>query len=303
MSNFAIVNNVFRHDLRKQYIEEFTDNHLLVLIYMQKFKTYSGEMNFCIGWLFDDLEISYYQTQKDLISCLQDLINWNLIVLINDVVKINKNTRLQVILPVYEARFTKILFTEIDKILKLDIDIRIKKTMLFLYCDIASWIDLKGYCYTSFEYFRRDINTTSDNRINDALQTLNQHMLIDYKNVGQIISEGSVEQGNNVYVLCCNEDYKEKLSRGVENRTRKYREKKVKIYEGRKSNYQRSLKQKLNYLWIKYNEENITDEELEELKKKEEEYYSFRKLDDDVDEIPFVLFDPNAEDENEELLG
>lgn len=295
MNYFAIVNNVFRHDLGKQYIKEFNDNHLLLLVYIQKFKGYSGEMNFCLGWLFDDLKINY-NLQQDLINCFSDLVKWNLIDLINEVDNINRNTRLQVAISEYDDRFTQVLFNEVEKIFNLDIDIRTKKTMLFLYTDIASWIDTKGYCYTSYHYFKQDLNTKSDNRINDSLKLLKENKLIDYDKPGQVLVDNQITQGNNIYVLCSDKDYKDNLARGLANRRKQYVEGKAKIYKGEQSNYQRSIKQKLNNLWKKYNKNKITDIELKELGKLEKEYYELIKLDKDkLEKLNFITIDVREE--------
>ena len=302
MNYFAIVNNVFRHDLGKQYIKEFNDNHLLLLVYIQKFKGYSGEMNFCLGWLFDDLKINY-NLQQDLINCFSDLVKWNLIDLINEVDNINRNTRLQVAISEYDDRFTQVLFNEVEKIFNLDLDIRTKKTMLFLYTDIASWIDTKGYCYTSYHYFKQDLNTKSDNRINDSLKLLKENKLIDYESVGEIIIDGKVTKGNNIYVLCNNKDYKTNLSRGVANRKKQYEEGKAKVHKGEQSNYQRSVRQRLNNLWKKYNNNTIVYDELKELDKKQKVYYELIKHDPDkLAETNFVTinFDVNVEVKEED---
>ena len=165
--------------------------------------------------------------------------------------------------------------------------------MLFLYCDIVSRIDSKGYCFPSFESFKMDLNTTSDNRINDALKLLQNNNLIAYGNVGQILVDGKVQQGNNVYVLCCQEGYKDILQRGLANRKKQYVEGKVTIHKGKISNKKRSIKQRINNLWKKYDDGDITDGELAELEKKEQEYYNLIKLDKEkVNNTPFVLFNP-----------
>lgn len=287
---YAIINNVFRHDL-KQYNKEFTDNHLLLLVYIQKFKTYSGGMDFCLGWIFDDLKINY-NLRQDLISCFTDLVKWDLITLITDVDKINRNTRLQVLIPEYDNRFTQILFVEVEKIFNLDIDIRTKKTMLFLYVDIASWIDSKKYCYTSYYYFMQDLNTKSNNRVHNSLELLKKYKLIDYERVGEIVIDGRVTTGNNIYVLCSDEDYKSNLARGLANRKKDYEEKNAKIFKGEQSNNQRSVRMRLNNLWSKNHNNTINYDEYVELDEKQKEYKELIKHDEvKLAETPFVEID------------
>lgn len=308
MGNFVMVKNCFRKDLFQQYIEEFNENHLLVLMYMQRFTAINrGEINFTFDWLFEDLEINKSSTRKELINSLFDLVDMGLIELVKDIDrdKVNKNTRIRTYAIEYEDNFTKIYDNEIYKIFDSDIDFRMKKTMLFLYVDIASRIDTKGYCYPSFLSFKSDINTTSDSRINDSLQMLKEFELIDYDNVGQIAIGGQVTQGNNVYVLCCQEGYKDILQRGLANRKKQYVEGKVTIHKGKISNKKRSIKLKLNNLWEKYDDGDIIDEELAELEKKEQEYYNLIKLNKEkVNNTPFVLFNPIIKkEENKSYFG
>jgi len=39
------------------------------------------------------------------------------------------------------------------------------------------------------------------------LKLLKENKLIDYANVGSVVMYGEVEQGNNVYVLCSEDNY------------------------------------------------------------------------------------------------
>ena len=284
--------NVFRHDIKDQYIDEFSDNHMLLWVYIQRYSTYRDNINFCMGWLFDDLNIKYRDTQIELIDCLFDLIKWKLLIAVNQLNNdgINKNTRIIAQLPKFDGRYTKIYDSEVDKILNIDVDIRIKKTMLYIYIIIASWIDDKGYCYPPYRYIKEDISTTSDNRINNALVLLKERKLIDYENVGQILVENKVKQGNNVYVTCISSNYKNKLATGLQNRRLEFREKEVKFFTSTASNRQRGLKQRLNNLWKKYSINDMNDNELKELEMLEHEYYEFIKMDDEkLSEIDFIF--------------
>lgn len=304
MNRFVNVKNVFRKDIKKHYIKQFTEDHLLVLVYMQRFTVHNrNRIDFCMGWLFDDLGIEKSNVKKDLNNALCDLVDWGLIKLYKDIGdrnNINRNTRIQSYAVKYNEQFTQIHDSEIDKILNSDVDFRQKKTMLFLYCDIASRIDDKGYCFPSYESFKADLNTTSDNRIDNALVALKEYGLIDYDNVGQIKIDNRITQGNNVYVLCVDQDHKEKLHTGLQNRRREYEEGKARIHKGKHSNKRRSIKQKLNHLWKKYNNNSLTDEQLKTLKELEMEYYQYIQNDKDtLDEIEFVLFNPAKQQEKE----
>ena len=309
MGNFVMVKNCFRKDLFQQRIEGFDENHLLVLMYMQRFTAINrGEINFCMGWLFGDLGINKSSTRKELINSLFDLVDMGLVELVEDVDrdKVNKNTRIRTYAVEYEDNFTKIFDTEIDKIFDSDIDFRMKKTMLFLYTDIASRIDVKGYCYPSFESFKADLGSTSDNRINDALELLKENSLIYYDNVGQIAIGGQVTQGNNVYVLCCQKGYKDILQRGLANRKQQYVEGKATVTKKKQSNLQRSISMKWRHRLNKYYDGTITDTELKELEQLEKQYFKLIKdtelKEERIDE--FVLFNPIIKkEENKSYFG
>lgn len=289
-SNFVIVRKVFWY-ATEQYQKGFTDLHLLILIYMQRYKAInSNEMTFCIGWLYDDLNITNDKAKQDITRALFELEKMELISLNDlDSDNVNRNTRIIASLLDVEEGFVMIDNVAIDKILSLDLDIRQKRTMLFIYTIIASRIDDKGYCYPSFASFRQDLQTTSDNRINDALELLKELGLIDYDNVGQILINGQVTQANNIYVLCNSKDYKQKLQEGLNNRRKQYEEGKAKIFKGEQSNIMRSLKQRKNNLDKKYINNTITQEELQELGLIENDYYDMNKLNKDkLQEINFI---------------
>lgn len=275
MNNFVMVKNVFRADIPKQYQEGFNDLHLLVYIYMQRFMTLNtNTMNFTTGWLVDELKISNRAAKDNIISSLDELVGMNLIEFEKVEGKINIHTRLKTRLVDDDISFTKVYNPEIDKILNLDIDIRARRTMLFLYVDIASRIDEKGYCFPSFANFKQDLDITSDNRITDALELLQQYQLIDYDNVGQVVIDNQVTQANNVYVLCNNKNYKETLQRALNNRKKQYESGKIKIIKAEQSNLQRSIKQTINNLVSKYNDKSISASEIEKLNELELEYYN-----------------------------
>lgn len=230
MKTFSMVKNVFRFDL-DCFNPEFTDNHLLVWVYLQRFSTYR-EINFCMGWLFDDLNINYRDTQKDLIKALFDLIEWELVKPIEDITKINRNTRIKLKAIKYDDNFTKLLDSEIDKILYSDEDIRVKKTMLYIYTLIVSRIDEKGYCFPRIETFKKDMQIIDDdentipnnNRIIDARNKLKELGLIDFAKAGIIKdAKGRIYNANNIYVTTYTENYREILQNAV-NSNREYHE-------------------------------------------------------------------------------
>ena len=288
--DFVIVKNCFRQDLKKHYITNFNDLHLLVLVYMQRFRAMNtNTMQFTLGWLYDDLSITNDKAKQDIIKALFDLFEMDLIELNDlDIDKVNRNTRIVASLSDYENNFTLIDNYAIDTIFELDLDIRQKKTMLFLYCNIASRIDDKGYCYPSYYILSKDLDTTSDNRIAVALELLKEHSLIDYDNAGEVVIDGQVTQANNIYVLCNNENYKETLEQGISNRKKQLEQGKAQIYKGLTSNKQRGLKQKFNHLHKKNDNKTISDDELKALEQVENDYFELIKL--DIDKLKTINF-------------
>jgi len=221
MKTFSMVRNVFRFDL-DCFNPEFTDNHLLVWVYLQRFSTYRDEINFCMGWLFDDLNINYRDTQKDLIKALFDLIEWELVKPIEDITKINRNTRIKLESVKYDNNFTKLLDSEIDKILYGDEDIRVKKTMLYVYTLIVSRIDDKRFCFPRRKTFKKDMQIKSNKRVQDAIDKLKELGLIDFAKAGIIRdAKGRIYNANNVYVTTYTENYSAILQNAV-NSNREY---------------------------------------------------------------------------------
>ncbi len=244
---YAVVKNVFRND-GEQYNEDFTDNHMMLLVHMQRFRNIKGEINFNLDWTFTELKINY-NLQQQLIQCIKDLQNFGLLTINTDIPNIDRYTWLQVWIGNYDDSFTQVSLNIFDKIFSLDVDIRRKKTMLFLYTTIKSYIDDKGFCYPSFSHLKKALNTKSDNRVSDALALLQRNKIIDYQNPGQVVmGNGKVTQGNNIYVLCEKENYQEILRSAVDSRKEQLEEQDAKIYKGKNSNKKRSIKQQINHL-------------------------------------------------------
>lgn len=223
MKTFSMVKNVFRFDNR---IEGFNENHLLLLVYLQKFTTFQGKIYFIFNFMFSDLNINKYPLQKQLYQCLQDLQKWGLINITNkvDFESINKNTIIILDGVQYENNYTMLITDEIDKILYSDEDIRVKKTMLYIYTLIVSRIDEKGFCFPRRETFKKDMQIKSNKRVQDAIDKLKELNLIDYAKAGIIRDKkGRIYNANNIYVTTYTKNYKEILESAV-NINREYHE-------------------------------------------------------------------------------
>lgn len=168
--------------------------------------------------MFDKLNITYYELKKELYQCLIDLDDWGLISIINQVDSINQNTNLFISKIQYDKDFTMLVADEIDKILYCNEDIRLKRTLLYIYTIIASWIGINGreYCFPTRDQFKMDIQTKSNKRIEDNICKLKELGLIDYANAGVIRSDSRVYQANNIYVLTTDCNYKEVLNQAID---------------------------------------------------------------------------------------
>ncbi len=216
-----LAKNIFRDDNR---IKGFNENHLLLLVYLQKFTTFQGKIYFIFNFLFDDFKIDNKPLRKELYQCLQDLQKWGLINITNkvDFESINKNTIIILDGVQYEDNYTMLIASEVDKILYSDEDIRSRKTMLYIYTLIVSRIDGKGFCFPRLSMFKKDLSTTSDNRIINAIDKLKELDLIDYANCGIVKDvKGRIFQGNNIYVTTYTKNYSEILKNAV-NSNREY---------------------------------------------------------------------------------
>lgn len=212
-----IVKNIFRSD---NSIEGFTENHLLLLVYLQEFTTYRNMIYFNFSLMFEKLNITYHQLKKELYQCLIDLCDWGLIEIINvnSLSSLNQNTNITINRINYTDSYTLLVAEEIDKILYNEFDIRSRRTMLYVYVIICSWIGIKDryYSFPRIDDFKRDINTTSNKRIISAIQQLKELGLIDYGNAGTIKNDNNIFQANNIYVLTVEDNYKDNLKNALE---------------------------------------------------------------------------------------
>lgn len=168
--------------------------------------------------MFEKLNITYYELKKELYQCIIDLDDWGLITITNKVININQNTNLFIDKIQYDKDFTMLVAEEIDKILYCNEDIRFKRTLLYIYTVIVSWIGIKDrqYCFPTREQLKMDIQTKSNKRIEDSICKLKELGLIDFANAGVIRSDSRVYQANNIYVLTTDCNYKEVLNQAID---------------------------------------------------------------------------------------
>ena len=306
-NNFVIVNDVFRSDL-DIHINTFTDNHLLLYVYLQRFNNYRDEINFCLGWLYDELNISNRRLQSELVICFSDLIEFELIEVVGDIdiMSINRNTRLVVKLIKNEdnSNFTMLYDSEIDKILNLEVDIRQKKSALLIYTIIASRINnTTRYSFPSYKNFMDDLGMENNNRVSESIKLLQDEGLIVWKNVGTVAIRGDVETGNNVYVLCTEDNYKTILEGAVADRTESYKERGYSIIRSKDGNKKRSLSALIRNRQAKFDNGTLDNKGSIELLQYEKEYFELIKDNEEqVAKQRFILFDVENDMETGEIL-
>lgn len=210
-----IVKNIFRADNR---LEGFTENHLLLLVHLQEYTSIRDKIYFTFNFMFERLGITYYELKKELYQCLVDLDDWSLIDIISDIENINQNTMIIINKVQYDRDFTILIADEVDKILYCDEDIRVKKTLLYIYTIIVSWIGINGrqYCFPTRDQFKDDLQIKSNQRITSAVYKLKELGLIDFDNVGVVRNDSKIYQSNNIYVLTSTDNYKEVLTQALE---------------------------------------------------------------------------------------
>lgn len=217
MKTTYMVKNVFCDG--KVRIAEFGDNHLLLLTYLQKFTTFQGKIYFYFDTAFLELGITKFPLQKQLYQCLYDLKKWGLINITNNVDfnKIDRNTLITLDKVNYDRNYTLLLADEIDKILIAKEDIRVRKTMLYLYTIIEHRKYDKDFCYARRKTFKDDMQIKSNARVQNGLNKLKKYELIDFDNAGVVKDQkGRIFQANNIYVTTYTEGYEDILANAIQ---------------------------------------------------------------------------------------
>jgi len=208
--------------------------------------------------MFEELKITYHQLSKELFTCLSDLVSWGLIQIINDIDfgNINKNTMIILDRIQYQDNYTMLVADEIDKIIYSDEDIRVKRTMLYIYTLIVSRIDEKGFCFPRRETFKRDMQIESNKRIQDAIVKLKELGLIEFAKAGIIRdAKGRIYNANNIYVTTYTENYSEILKNAVNSNREYHQENNSVVMQKKKENKPKTD----NYLPAKANKIEIDE--------------------------------------------
>jgi len=296
---FVFVDNKF---FTKEYQEQYGIESILILALIQKNLLIRGQYIFNLQYLFDVLDIKKNNStqQKKIKDCLVQLQKDNIIISDVDISKINNNQLIYVDIDIPETDYTAIYDFELDAIVNCKEENVYNLFNMFTFLKYR--IGIKGYCYWNQTDIAYSIGLKSRKVISRMVDVLEKELkLIITDNVGtKKFKDGSVKESNYMYAMNY-KGSKELLKTKKEEYKQELIEDGIRITNNQTANDKRSLKGRVNYLrnlYHGYYDENISDDEVEELRQKEEEYWELIKNDEDLVEKridEFVLFNPTVD--------
>ncbi|SHH31457.1 hypothetical protein [Sporanaerobacter acetigenes] len=294
---FVFVDNKF---FTKEYQEQYGIASILILALIQKNLLVRGQYIYNLQYLFDVLDIKKNNStqQKKIKDCLVQLQKDNIIISDVDISKANNNQLIYVNIDIPETNYTVVYDFELDAIVKCKEENVYNLFNLFTFLKYR--IGIKGYCYWNQTDIAYSIGLKSRKVVSRMVDVLEKELkLIITDNVGtKKFKDGSVKESNYMYALNY-KGSKELLKTKKEEYKQELIEDGIKITTNKTANEKRSIKGRINYLVSLFEEDSISDDEVEELRQKEEEYYNLIKNDEDllekrIDE--FVLFNPMVDE-------
>lgn len=293
-STFVMIDNKYIKD--GDYI--LTSEQLTVLALASMNLSCKGTCIFSITWIMDMLSYSRNNNRKvnDIKSILQQLIDDNVIEIyknvlndykenkINSIESIDRNDLLYCYIP-DTSDYTMIYDLEILELLKISKQYNLDtysliNFVLYIYSFINNTETDEDYklCYPSFNNISDTIGIGESTivKYTDILQS-NQIIYCDYAGFKET-SKGQIKNSKMFYCRYMDVDL-------LTNRINRYREQngfiKLNKLSKNKSNIKRSLKQMINTLENKINENVITNLEKERLKLLQEEYNNLENQDNE----------------------
>lgn len=292
---FIKLNNDY---LNREFIRQHNIDSVLILSILLRNYTARGEIVFNINYLLDVLEVKKTNTNRinKIKHTLNSLAATKVLDTGIDFMSIKNDDIVRVDYELAKEHFTIVYDFEVDAILNADTTVD-KYAMFYLFVFIKYRLNVNTQVmYWSIKDMAREMNTKSNKTVLGYIDTLEKIGLIKVANVGtRVFADNSVKQANNIYTLGYLEDTDEILQEQLNRYKAELDEHNVKVEKGKKQSEQTSIKLRLNNLWEKYHDNNITDEELRELKKKQKKYYEFIKFDKEkVKNTPFIDFSDTA---------
>lgn len=266
---FVFVDNKF---FTKEYQEQYGIESILILALIQKNLLIRKLYIFNLQYLFDVLGVKSNNStqQKKIKDCLVQLQKDNIIISDVAISKVNNNQLIYVDIDIPETDYTAIYDFELNAI------VNCKKENVYnlfnMFTFLKYRIGIKGYCYWNQTDIAYSIGLKSRkviSRMVDVLSTELKLILVD--NVGtKKFADGSVKESNNMYAMNY-KGSKELLQMKKEEYKEELKQDGIRITNNQTANDKRSLKGRVNYLrnlYHGYYDENISDDEVEELRQK-----------------------------------
>lgn len=281
--------------LNREFIKQHSIDSILILSILLKNYTNRGEIVFSINYLLDELNITKTNTNR--MNKVKQILNSLAVAKVFstdiDFMSVKNDDIVRVNYGLVDKNFTMVYDFEVEEVLNADTTID-KYAMFYLFVFIKYRLNTSTkVMYWSIKDMAREMNTKSNKTILNYTDVLEDIGLIKIGKVGtRVFADGSTKKANNIYGLGYLVDTDNILQKQMDSYKEELKEKQIKLEQGKKAGKQTSIKLRLNTLWKKYNDEDITDDEIEELKKLQKKYYEFIKLDDEkVENTPFIEFD------------
>lgn len=290
---FIKLNNKY---LNSEFIKKYSIDSVLIMSILLRNYTIRGEIVFSLNYLFNELNIKNTNTNRmnKVRQVLSLLAQDNILNTDINFTTIKKDTVVRVDYDLTKKDFTIIYDFEVDTILNVNTRVN-KYAMFYLFAFMKYRLNTNTkVMYWSIEDMSKAMNTKSNKTVIKYIKILEKIGLIKSDNVGmRVFKDNSIKQCNNVYTLA----YLEDADKIIKQHKLKLAEKKIKVVKGKTSNQKRKIKQKLNLLWKKYKNKTITNDELKELKKYEQQYYKLYKNNPSkLAEIKFITIEVDEED-------
>lgn len=285
-----------------KFIKKYSIDSILILSILLKNYTNRGEIVFSLNYIFTELNIAKTNTNRmnKVKQILNSLVKGKVFNTDIDFMNIKNDDIVRVSYNLVDKNFTMVYDFEVEEILNADTTAD-KYAMFYLFVFIKYRLNTSTkVMFWSIKNMCKEMNTKSNKTVMGYIDVLEEIRLIKVGKVGtRVFLDGSTKKANNIYTVGYLADTDNILQKQMDSYKEQLEEKQVKLEQGKKAGKQTSIKLRLNTLWKKYNDEDITDDEIEELKKLQKKYYEFIKLDEEkVENTPFIIFD----DDDDEVI-
>lgn len=280
--------------LNREFIRKHNIDSIFILSILLKNYTNRGEIVFSINYLLDELNIAKTNTNRmnKVKQILNSLAKGKVFNTDIDFMEIKNDDIVRVDYDLVDKNFTIVHDFEVEEILNADTKVDMY-AMFYLFVFIKYRLNTSTkVMFWSIKDMCKEMNTKSNKTVMGYIDVLEEIRLIKVGKVGtRVFLDGSTKKANNIYGLGYLIDTDNILQKQMDSYKEELKEKQIKLEQGKKAGKQTSIKLRLNTLWKKYDDEDITDDELKELKEKQKKYYEFIEFDEEkVANTPFISF-------------